>query len=171
MVVISIALMDWNDMSHRIRTLCVRGRRRWQDARRPAGRAGRYLMAGIIAGALTVAGCSAGTGPSTHGGQPAKVTLKFQMKSESGQTGKPETLTCDPTGSNQTAAASACSTLLKLKKNPFAPIAKGLNCPMLLRSNRKILVTGTWFGITVHRVVVDGGCDIDLFNSLNKIIH
>jgi hypothetical protein len=163
--------MDWNDMSHRIRTLCVRGRRRRQDARRPAGRARRYLMAGIIAGALTVGGCSAGTGPSTHGGQPAKVTLKFQMKSDSGQTGRPETLTCDPTGSNQTTAASACSTLLKLKKNPFAPIAKGLNCPMLLRSNRKILVTGTWFGITVHRVVVDGGCDIDLFNSLNKIIH
>jgi hypothetical protein len=49
MVVISIALMDWNDMSHRIRTLCVRGRRRPQDASRPAGRAGRYLMAGIIA--------------------------------------------------------------------------------------------------------------------------
>ena len=40
MVVISIALMDWNDMSHRIRTFCARGRRRQQDARLPlAGRA------------------------------------------------------------------------------------------------------------------------------------
>jgi hypothetical protein len=171
MVVISIALMDWTDMSHRIRTFCARGRRRRQDAGRPAGRAGRFLMAGIIAGALTVAGCSAGASPSTHGGKPAKVTLKFQMKAESGNTGKPETLTCDPTGGNKSGAASACSTLLKLKKNPFAPIAKGLNCPMLLRSNKKILVTGTWFGITVHRVVVDGGCDTALFDSLNKIIH
>ena len=42
---------------------------------------------------------------------------------------------------------------------------------MLLRSNKKILVTGTWFGITVHRLVVDGGCDTALFDSLNKIIH
>jgi hypothetical protein len=42
---------------------------------------------------------------------------------------------------------------------------------MLLRSNKKIVVTGTWFGITVHRIVVDGGCDVALFDSLNKIIH
>jgi len=58
--------------------------------------------------------------------------------------------------------------LLKLK-SPFAPIAKEKNCPMLLLSNKKILVTGTWFGVKVHRLVVDGGCDIALFDSLNKI--
>jgi len=58
--------------------------------------------------------------------------------------------------------------LLKLK-SPFAPIAKEKNCPMLLLSNKKILVTGTWFGVKVHRLVVDGGCDMALFDSLNKI--
>ena len=158
-------------MSHRIRTICSpAGRRRGTGT--PGGRAGRYLIAGIIASALAVAGCGASTGSDTHGGTPpAKVTLKFQMKGESGTAGKPDTLTCDPTGGSQTGAAAACSTLLKLKKNPFAPIPRDVNCPMLLRSNRKILVTGTWFGTTVHRVVVDGGCDIDLFDSLNKIIH
>jgi hypothetical protein len=161
--------MDWNDMSHRISTFRTRGLRRQRKARRPGRRASRYLIAALIVGALAVAGCSAGTSPNTHGGTPAKVTLKFQMKGESGNTGKPERLTCDPT-SAQPGAATACSALLKLK-NPFAPIPKGLACPMLLRSNRKILVTGTWFGITVRRLVVDGGCDMDLFNSLTKIIH
>jgi Subtilisin inhibitor-like len=145
--------MERNDMSRLIRTFTA-----------------RYLLAGVIVGALAVAGCSA-AGPNTHGGKQAKVALKFQMTSTTSSSGKPETLTCDPAGGNQAGAASACSTLLKLKKNPFAPLAKGVNCPMLLRSNRRILVTGTWFGVTVHRVVVDGGCDTALFDSLHKIIH
>ena len=133
-------------------------------------KAGRFLLAGIVVGALAVAGCSSGTGPPhAHGGGSAKVALKFQMKGDATGHGKPKTLTCDPAGGSQPAATSACSVLLKLKKNPFAPIAKQMNCPMLLRSNKKILVTGTWFGVTVHRLVVDGGCDIALFDSLNKI--
>jgi hypothetical protein len=127
----------------------------------------RYLFAGIVVGALAVAGCSSGPGPHAHGG-PAKVALKFQVKGDAAH-GKPKTLTCDPAGGSQPASAAACTALLKLKKNPFAPIANGTNCPMLLRSNKKILVTGTWFGVTVHRLVVDGGCDIALFDSLNKI--
>lgn len=98
------------------------------------------------------------------------MSLKFQLKGTPGG-GAPRTLKCQPVGGTEHGAASACSTLLKLKKNPFAPVPKGSNCPMLLRSNRKILVTGTWFGITVHRIVVDGGCDTALFDSLDKIIH
>ena len=136
-----------------------------------AGRARRYLMTAVIAGALAVTGCSASSGPSSHGGNQAKVTLTFKLTGAPGSQGKPEKLTCDPVGGNQPGAASVCTKLLKSKKNPFAPIAKGTNCPMLLRSNKKILVTGTWFGITVHRVVVDGGCDTALFDSLNKVIH
>ena len=128
----------------------------------------RYLFAGIVVGALAVAGCSSGTGSHAHGGS-AKVALKFQVKGVAAGHGTPKTLTCEPAGGNQPAAAAACTVLLKLKKNPFAPIAGATNCPMLLRSNKKILVTGTWFGVTVHRLVVDGGCDIALFDSLNKI--
>lgn len=128
----------------------------------------RYLLAGIVVGALAVAGCSSGSGPNGHAGGPAKVALRFQLQGDPGGHGTAKTLTCDPADGNQSAAASACSVLLKLK-NPFAPIAKETNCPMILLSNKKILVTGTWFGVTVHRLVVDGGCDIALFKSLTKI--
>jgi Subtilisin inhibitor-like len=130
---------------------------------------GRYLLAGIVVGSLALAGCSASPAQSAHGGGggSAKVALKFQVEGDAGS-GKPKTLTCDPAGGSQPAAAAACSVLLKLK-NPFAPIAKEMNCPMLLRSNTKILVTGTWFGDSVHRLVVDGGCDMALFDSLHKI--
>ena len=164
-------------MSHRIGTFCSRGGGRWPGARQAGSRVRRYLTAGVIAAALTVTGCSAGGGGSNTStgngnGNPAKVTLTFQMEGQSGNTGNPEKLTCDPTGGDQAGAAAACTTLLNLKKkNPFAPIAAGIACPMLLRSNRKILVTGTWFGITVHRLVVDGGCDTKLFDSLDPIFH
>ena len=127
----------------------------------------RLLLACIVAVALALAGCSAGTGPHSNGGGSARVALRFQVKGDATGHGKPKTLTCDPAGGSRR-AATACSVLLKLK-NPFAPIAKETNCPMLLRSNKKILVTGTWFGVAVHRLVVDGGCDIALFDSLNKI--
>lgn len=130
----------------------------------------RYLLAVIVVGALAAAGCSSGTrGTGSHAqGSPAKVSLKFQVKGDAGGQGKAKTLTCDPAGGSQPDAASACSVLLKLK-NPFAPVAKEMNCPMLLLSNKKILVTGTWFGVKVHRLVVDGGCDMALFDSLKKI--
>src|SRR5262245_24893390 len=102
MVVISIAVMDWNHMSHQIGTFRAHGARRQPDARRPAGRAGRYLMTGVIAAALAVTGCSAAGSSGSHSGNgnPAKVTLQFQMKGQTGNTGKPEKLTCEPTGGN-----------------------------------------------------------------------
>jgi hypothetical protein len=135
-------------------------------------RTGRYLLAGIVAGVLAVAGCG-GSG-NGHSATPAKVALKLHLTTTSGggQGTKPLTLTCEPSGGSQPGAHSTCSALLKLKeKNPFAPLAPGKNCPMLLRSNRRILVTGTWFGVTVHRLVLDGGCDIELFDSLTKMMH
>src|SRR5260370_9209869 len=128
----------------------------------------RYLLAGIVVGALAVAGCSSGTGTNVHGGGTAKVALRFQVQGDAGRHGQAKTLTCDPAGGSQPVAASACSVLLKLK-NPFAPIAREMNCPMLLRSNRKILVTGTWFGVTVHRLAAHGGSVLPLFTSSTQI--
>jgi hypothetical protein len=131
-------------------------------------RPGRYLLAVAVAAGVAVAGCSSATGP---GVAHAKVSLKLQMRDDAGSRGKTLALTCDPAG-DQPAAASACSVLLRLKrKNPFAPIAGGQNCPLLLLSNRKILVTGTWFGVKVHRLVVDGGCDMALFDSLRRVLR
>lgn len=135
------------------------------------GRRRRFLLAAIAAGAVAVAGCSAGAHGGPGGtGAPAKVAVKFRF------TGGPEnptklwTLNCEPAGGTHPDPAAACSALLKLK-NPFAARSKQIACPMILRSNRKIVVTGTWFGVPVHRVVIDGGCDLELFSALDKILH
>src|SRR5258706_9522557 len=77
----------------------------------------RYLVACIVAGALAVAGGSAGTGPQSHGGRPAQVPLKVQVKGGSRRHRQPKTLTSDPAGRSQPPAASPCSVPLKLEKN------------------------------------------------------
>jgi subtilisin inhibitor-like len=151
------------------RTRCFRPHGRSDDRLGPTGRTGRFLLAGLAVAVLAVAGCSsaAPSGPGT----PAKVMLKFNLTGGSGQAPRQWTLNCEPTsGGRQLDAAAACSTLLKLS-NPFAPRSKGIACPMILRSDRKILVTGTWLGKAVHRVVLDGGCDMVLFSKLDKILQ
>lgn len=117
------------------------------------------------------AGCGAAAAPSGQGGSSAaaKVMLKFDL------TGGPDepkhwTLNCEPTGGTHPDPAATCAALLKLK-SPFAPTSKQMACPMIMRSDRKILVTGIWLGHSVHRVVLDGSCDLDLFGKLAKILH
>jgi hypothetical protein len=41
-------------------------------------------------------------------------------------------------------------------------------CPMIMVSGKQIVVDGTWFGKKVHRVIIDGSCDLGIFNSLNR---
>ena len=121
---------------------------------------------------LAVAGCSSAAAPGGQGGTgtPAKVMLEFHLTGGPAETPKKWTLNCEPAGGTHLDPASACSVLLRLN-NPFAPQSKQIACPMILRSDRKILVTGTWLGKPVHRVVLDGGCDLVLFSKLDKILH
>ena len=146
--------------------------------------AGRYLLAALAALAaatVALAGCSSssgtgGTSGSSGGssgtagtGSHAKVSLAFQLDNGPGTPViKHWTLNCEPSGGSQANAAAACTALLRLK-DPFAPPAAGVACPMFLLSNRKIVVTGTWFGVRVHRTVADGGCDVALFGKLNRL--
>ena len=132
------------------------------------GRVMRHLLVGLAAVVVALAGCSS---PTSGGGtgSHAKVSLTFKVNTGRGTPVlKHWTLHCQPTGGSQASAATACNALLKLK-NPFAPPSAAVACPMILLSNKKIVVTGTWFGTRVHRVVVDGGCDMALFSKLNKI--
>jgi len=136
------------------------------------GRVRRHLLAGLAAAAITLAGCSSpASGGSSAGGTGghAKVSLRFQVNTGRGTPVlRHWTLSCQPSGGSQANVATACTALLKLK-NPFVPRPAGVACPMILLSNKKIVVTGTWFGTRVHRVVVDGGCDMALFSKLDRL--
>jgi subtilisin inhibitor-like len=133
-----------------------------------SGRVRRYLLAGLAAAAVALAGCSSSTSPEGAANH-AKVVLFFEVNHGPGTpVTRSWTLNCEPAAGTRQGAAAACTALLKLK-NPFAPLPSGVACPMILLSNKKIVVTGTWFGTRVHRVVVDGGCDMTLFRKLDKI--
>ena len=127
-----------------------------------------YLLAGLAAAALALAGCSSPTSPQGQAAH-AKVVLIFKVNHGAGTPVTSSwTLNCDPAAGTRSVAAAACTALLKLK-HPFAPLPSGVACPMILLSNKKIVVTGRWFGTRVHRVVVDGGCDMTLFSKLSKL--
>jgi len=136
---------------------------------RPSRQARRYLAAGLAATVFALAGCSSAASQSGPGGH-AKVSLTFQLNHGPGTAVvKHWTLNCEPSGGSQAHADVACAVLLKLK-HPFAPPPQGVACPMIIFSNKKIVVTGTWFGVRVHRIVIDGGCDIALFKRLDSIL-
>ena len=131
--------------------------------------ASRYLLAALAAVALAGCSPSSGTGGTAGTGDHAKVSLAFQLNNGPGTpVMKHWTLNCEPSGGSQANASVACTALLRLK-DPFAPPATGVACPMFLLSNEKIVVTGTWFGVRVHRTVEDGGCDVALFSKLDKL--
>jgi len=136
------------------------------------GPVGRLLLAGVATALMAVvAGCGAAAAPGAQGGSgaTAKVMLKFDLTGGPGEA-KHWTLNCEPTGGTHPDPAATCAALLKLK-SPFAPRSKQMACPMIMRSDRKIVVTGIWLGHTVHRVVLDGSCDLDLFGTLDQIVH
>lgn len=138
-----------------------------------------HLLAALAAVCIAVTGCaasgsgaSAGSGGSggDAGSAAAKVSLDFRVTHGSGPAVQHWTLRCEPPGGTHPAPSATCAALLRLK-NPFSPPDRHMNCPMIRLSDRRIVVSGTWFGKKVHRVILDGGCDVGLFTRLHQIFH
>ncbi len=125
-------------------------------------------VTGVLAGCGTVAAAGAGGKGKTTSHAPAKVALTVTLLNE----GQPKhfRLTCQPVGGNAPEASSLCRALEGMK-GPFNPPAKHLMCPMIIVSDHQIVVSGTWHGQKVHRVITDGGCDLGAFNTLDKVLH
>jgi hypothetical protein len=122
--------------------------RRWQLA---AG----YLLPAILS-LVAVAACGSATSngsaaaPSSspsHAAQAAKVSLTVVVKTRPGVKPQHWTLTCDPVGGTHPHAQAACRQLLAAK-NPFAPIPRGIMCPMIPAGPQAgtAQVRGTYFG-------------------------
>jgi hypothetical protein len=131
-------------------------------------------VATAVAGAVALAGCGTVAAPgSGHSGSRAPATAKVSLMFTVTNPGQPATrwtLRCDPPGGSQPDPAVACRALLALK-NPFGPHNKHVMCPMIMLSDRTIMVTGSWFGQSVRRVITDGGCDLTIFNKSMKVMR
>jgi hypothetical protein len=67
-------------------------------------------------------------------------------------------------------AAAACRALLRAK-DPFAPVSKGLMCPMILASTRVARVTGTYFGQQINTTFVRDGCGNVRWAKIGQIFN
>lgn len=131
--------------------------------------AGVIAVAGLLAGCGTAAAPGAGSGSSSHA-RPAKATLTIKVTNKADGKVTHWTLRCDPAGGTTPDPAAACKTLFGTK-NVFTPLKRHIMCPMILVSGKQIVVQGTWFGKQVHRVIIDGGCDLPFFNSLARTFN
>jgi hypothetical protein len=129
-------------------------------------------LAGLITtiGLVTACGTAAAPGGAKSAPRPAKVALDVRVVHPKGSGPTHWTLHCEPASGSAPDPASACKALLGLK-NPFAPVSKEKMCPMILAGSEEIVITGTWFGHKVDRVVVDGECDLPLFSSLHRVFY
>jgi subtilisin inhibitor-like len=114
-----------------------------------------YLLAALLS-LLAVAACGSAAAPTGSAAAPsssrshsqaAKVSLTVVVKTHPRAKPQRWTLTCDPVGGTHPNAKAACRQLLAAK-NPFAPIPRGLMCPMIPAGPQTgtAQVSGTYFG-------------------------
>jgi hypothetical protein len=114
-----------------------------------------YLLLALLS-LLAVAACGSAAAPTGSAAAPssspshspaAKVSLTVVVRAHPGAKPQRWTLTCDPVGGTHPHAQAACRQLLAAK-NPFAPIPRGIMCPMIPAGLQPATakVTGTFFG-------------------------
>jgi hypothetical protein len=90
------------------------------------------------------------------------------VKASPGATPKRWTLRCDPTGGTHPDAKAACRQLLAAK-NPFAPIPRGIMCPMIAAGPQRATISGTFFGQDVASNFARTGCQATKWSQLGDV--
>lgn len=138
-------------------------------ARGPRFRAIAATSLIAVTGSVAIAACGTTAAPGTGAAAKPKVSLHITEVNAKGKATKHWTLSCDPSGGTQPHADAACQTLQGLK-NPFAPPAAGMNCPMILANAPRFVIYGTWHGKHVSKTIADGGCDMSTWSKLSKVM-
>lgn len=148
-------------------------------------RAGAWylLIAAVCAIVVTACGSAAAPGSSgatgsspqatgsAGGGAPAaKVSLSISVSHGPGTPIVHWTLRCEPTGGTHPDAARACRVLMHAK-NPFAPIPKGIMCPMIVAGTKVATVRGSWYGQPVNVSLSQGGCWLSRWDEVGQIFN
>jgi hypothetical protein len=134
---------------------------------RPARSGAGYLLAAILC-VVTAAACGSVTSTSSAPKPAAKVSLTVVVTPTPGTTPKRWTLRCDPAGGTHPDAKAACRALLAAK-NPFAPIPRGIMCPMIVAGPQKATITGTFFGQRVTSNFSRAGCEATRWAKLGVV--
>ena len=131
-----------------------------------------YLLPATLC-VITAAACgsatSTGSAATPSASAPAaKVSLTVVVKASPGATPKRWTLRCDPTGGTHPDAQAACRQLLAAK-NPFAPIPRGIMCPMIAAGPQRATISGIFFGQHVASNFARIGCEAARWSELGDV--
>jgi hypothetical protein len=129
------------------------------------------VIAAICAAAATA--CGSKPEPAGAGSAPApapKVSLDITVSTTPNAPSKHWTLQCEPAGGTHPNPAAACAVLLKVK-NPFAPLPKGIMCPMIRVGTKTAIVKGTYFGKHIDTKLSPGGCQLAQWEKIGQIFN
>ena len=141
------------------------------------------LIATVCAIVVTACGSAAAPGSgsaassSPHatpspgtGTQAAKISLSVDVSHGPGTPIVHWTLQCQPAGGTHPDPASACRVLTQAK-DPFAPIPKGIMCPMIVAGTKVATVRGTWYGKPINVTMSQGGCWLSRWAEVGQIFN
>jgi len=130
-----------------------------------------FLIAAFCAAAATACGSTAAPGgAAAPAGTAPKVSLDIKVSGSANAPARHWTLRCDPAGGTHPDPAAACAVLLKAK-DPFAPVPKGIACPMIMVGTKTAIVKGTYFGHPVDVTFTEGGCDLARWARIGQIFN
>ena len=131
-----------------------------------------YLLPAILC-VITAAACgsvtSTSSAPKPSASAPGpRSRSPWWSRRRPGATPKRWTLRCEPTGGTDPDAKAACRELLAAK-NPFAPIPRGIMCPMIVAGPQRATVSGTFFGQHVESDFSRAGCEAVRWAKLGAV--
>ncbi|MCX9191930.1 hypothetical protein C3Y87_10980 [Carbonactinospora thermoautotrophica] len=141
----------------------------------------RFLTAGVVAVALTVAGCG-GTEGGRVGSNPGVPDAPSTPASELRVTVDPDggavrtwTLRCDPPGGTHPDPRAACTAIDEAFRggdDPFAPTPRDMLCAEIFGGPQTATISGTWRGKPVNasysRV---NSCEIARWDRLKPVLE
>jgi hypothetical protein len=147
-------------------------------------RAGAWylLIAAVCAMVVTACGSAAAPGSGTATSSPpatgspgagsaaAKISLSIDVSHGPGTAIVHWTLQCLPTGGTHPDPASACRVLTHAT-DPFAPIPRGIMCPMIIAGTKVATVRGTWYGKPVNVTMTECGCWLSRWAEVGQIFN
>ena len=147
----------------------------------------RFLVVAATAALVGLAGCSSSDSASdanqSGSGNTADLAITIfdgeKPNEDNKKSPKPTpsasyTLTCEPTGGDHPAPASACAFLADATTagtDPFAPVPENTACTRIYGGPQTATVTGTWQAQDVDaQFNLQGGCEIDRWRNAAPVV-
>jgi len=127
------------------------------------------VTAAAVLTLVTACGSQQASGGASTSSPRPSVSLNIAVQPGAHTAAHRWTLTCGPVGGSLPGPASACSVLHRVK-DPFAPVRRGVMCPMIYSGPQTATVNGTWYGRQVTASFSrENGCQTQRWNRIAAV--